>query len=98
MVVSSSVVDDNPPIGIDRPLIIVGNDVCDCGTWVLNLYSTIGWERVCRNGTVVVETVCTVLPPNDSLDTRWVGSVGLVSVGRLLKETVIGTTFVSKLG
>lgn len=75
LVVSSSVVDNNSPIGVNRPLIKVGNNVCDCCTWVLDLYSTVGWERIGRNGSIVVETVCTMLPPNDSLDTRWVGCV-----------------------
>lgn len=90
LIVSSSVINDNSPIGVNRPLVKVGNDVCDCGTWVLNLYSAVGGERICRDGSVVVEPVGTVLPPNDSLNTRWVGSVGFVSVGGFLKETVIG--------
>lgn len=90
LVVARSVIDRDSPIGKLRPLVIVGNDVGDGRTGVLNLYSTVGSKGRERDRAIVVQTVCAVLPPDNGLDTRWVGGIGFVSVVGLLKVSVIG--------
>lgn len=54
LIVSGRVVDNDSPVGIERELVVVGNDIRDCSTRVLDLDTSVSGEWRERDRSVVV--------------------------------------------
>jgi len=50
-------------------LVVIGDDICNCRTGILDLDPPVRAEGVQRDGAIIVQTVCTVLPKDGCLNT-----------------------------
>lgn len=71
-------------------VVIVGDDVCGGGIWVLDLDVIVGVKGEEGDGIIVVEGVGVVLLVDVGLDIGGVGGVGVVLVLDFFKEVVVG--------
>lgn len=78
------------PTGIVFRLIVVGDCVCVCRAWILNLDSTVRSDGCQSNRVVCVDGVIAVLPDDNCLNTMRLGAVCIEPVLCFLVEAVIG--------
>ena len=70
-------------------LVVISDDVGGRRARVLHLDTTIGSEWIQCDRAVVIECVSPMLPKDARLNTRGIGCIGLISILRLFKESLV---------